>query len=936
MTENEISEGILWKEKEAEQTCYCIIRKIEDLDKHITEPKAYRFTDLTANKSLDNEARNLLNKLQQDKLIKSLPQSNLLQLDIEWLISGANVTVENIDSNTLTTAENSSNGSSRDTSKHGDYLDNICQGFFQTISKLVEDGHTKQKYLYDSLTAELLQHWHLAKARCEIFEGRQKELENIEGYLKATDSQCPLIVHGSSGCGKTSVMAKVTENIVEKKWSSTPIDKFTVLLRFLGTTPNTSNLHQLLDSLCRQICAVYGLKWEEPDEIKDLIEKFHELLGKSTSEKPLLLILDSIDQLMPAYNAFKLKWLPVKLPKHSKILISTIDEGYAIYKNFQDRYKDLKFTDVRIDSLGESLGLQVIYKWLSKDKRTMTQNQENAIKDLLLKCSLPLYARIAYDQIKRWKSYDTPTAEAIEPTVRGAIYKLFSSMEEKFGTAIVKHSLAYLTAARHGMSEAELEHVMSLDDLLLNEVFKLWIPPVRRVPPLLWTRVRTEIHSYVVERSADDILVLNWYHRQFIEATKAKYLSDAAFSSHIQDHLVQFFTGKWSEGKEKPFEYTDFQVKRFGLSSSKDAKDRKVPKQPYVTRYTVGDNVELRFNKRKLSEVPFHMIKMKRYDALKQNVFFNYEWLFAKLKSSSIQQLLEEFEIFMQADKVMKKDAEMKLLYANLQLMRPCLYKYTDSLPYEISGRLAKYIGSSKHITNLIKQCDTENFTHCPIIPMVTCFETANVGFSQNIKFRSTDSWIEGGAICCSNDFQSLYIMDYTNEGAPVILQYDSTSGEKVHTIPVQKPEEGTIDMYSKIVVSVNKKEIFAFYMQKSEGKTEKKFRDKYALIDVIEIETGKVLNTYEGQMIQKFMANPLLYMTENVICVDFIQKRPVIFYRTRVQKDLNKPSLLSADEKYFIVCDRDKTTLKEFHNKNHIGISIIIMLSCLKKIQLF
>ena len=65
-------------------------------------------------------------------------------------------------------------------------------------------------------------------------------------------------------------------------------------------------------------------------------------------------------------------------------------------------------------------------------------------------------------------------------------------------------------AYRYGLSEVELEHVMSLDDTLLNKIFKFWRPPVRRVPPLLWTRVRSEIHSYVVERSADDTIVIFW------------------------------------------------------------------------------------------------------------------------------------------------------------------------------------------------------------------------------------------------------------------------------------------------------------------------------------------------------------------------------------------------------------------------------------------
>ena len=59
----------------------------------------------------------------------------------------------------------------------------------------------------------------------------------------------------------------------------------------------------------------------------------------------------------------------------------------------------------------------------------------------------------------------------------------------------LQHSLAYLTASRHGLSEVELEHLMSLDDELLNHVYRFWRPPLRRVPPLLWTRIRSEVSS---------------------------------------------------------------------------------------------------------------------------------------------------------------------------------------------------------------------------------------------------------------------------------------------------------------------------------------------------------------------------------------------------------------------------------------------------------
>ncbi len=57
---------------------------------------------------------------------------------------------------------------------------------------------------------------------------------------------------------------------------------------------------------------------------------------------------------------------------------------------------------------------------------------------------------------------------------------------------------------------------------VLDEIFTFWMPPIRRIPPLLWTRIREDLSSYIVEREADDTTVLAWYHRQFREVVQEK------------------------------------------------------------------------------------------------------------------------------------------------------------------------------------------------------------------------------------------------------------------------------------------------------------------------------------------------------------------------------------------------------------------------------
>lgn len=77
--------------------------------------------------------------------------------------------------------------------------------------------------------------------------------------------------------------------------------------------------------------------------------------------------------------------------------------------------------------------------------------------------------------------------------------------------------MAYITAAKSGLSESELEDLISLDDKVLDDVYQYHLPPVRRIPPLLWTRIRNDLPNYLSEREADGVSVMNWYHRYYLQ-----------------------------------------------------------------------------------------------------------------------------------------------------------------------------------------------------------------------------------------------------------------------------------------------------------------------------------------------------------------------------------------------------------------------------------
>lgn len=65
------------------------------------------------------------------------------------------------------------------------------------------------------------------------------------------DSDKLLVLYGEGGCGKTSLLAKAAALSTSQYWfkGSKPIS----IVRFLGTTPDSSALTPTLISICQQV-----------------------------------------------------------------------------------------------------------------------------------------------------------------------------------------------------------------------------------------------------------------------------------------------------------------------------------------------------------------------------------------------------------------------------------------------------------------------------------------------------------------------------------------------------------------------------------------------------------------------------------------------------------------------------------------------------------
>ena len=126
--------------------------------------------------------------------------------------------------------------------------------------------------------------------------------------------------------------------------------KCAVIYRFLGTTQSSSSLRPLMRSLVGQMQRLY-ISWKSAPnkDLKDLILDFKDLLKKAKKDKPLVLFLDSLDQLDDTNGGRNLHWLPRVLPANVKIVMSCLPQNqYKVFDKLKVQFTSSKFAVFKI------------------------------------------------------------------------------------------------------------------------------------------------------------------------------------------------------------------------------------------------------------------------------------------------------------------------------------------------------------------------------------------------------------------------------------------------------------------------------------------------------------------------------------------------------------------------------------------------------------
>ena len=370
-----------------------------------------------------------------------------------------------------------------------------------------------------------------------------------------------MIIHGKSGYGKTSLMAKVAILAQEKLRSSvTPL----LVVRFCGTSAQSSTSHSLMENISEHTSRAYQQPYEKSHDYSEVIKKFHSALEMGTTDRPLLVFIDSVDQLSDEdLGRSNLRWIPENLPPNCFLIISTLPDEGGCLQYLQNQTNIPKEDYLEVPAISQADAETIIGQWLKEKNRDLQPEQMEFL--ITLACSTksdvpnPLKLKLLFDIAIHWKSYETkehlicqmePYMACIRKnkkivsyttTIENLISGFFQTLEAKHGKALVSCICGLMSSCKGGLSESHLTDIVSGDSDVMDTVLQYHNPPIRRLPQVVMSRLRNDIESYIVERGIYNMAVIAWFHRQFIERSEDIYRTRGI--SHLE-MIAKYFSNE--------------------------------------------------------------------------------------------------------------------------------------------------------------------------------------------------------------------------------------------------------------------------------------------------------------------------------------------------------------------------------------------------------
>ncbi|XP_075142931.1 uncharacterized protein LOC142218232 [Leptodactylus fuscus] len=667
---------------------HCFKRIISDMKYNLSSSRASDYIDVLPLKPEINKA---LHDVQQ-ALIKGIHQrlrhTNIYEYSVSWGWEGINPV---------------SNRS------HAYYLERLCTDFQRKvighfngtchISCEPEKTWKRKEFFRNQRNKEILEHAMHCHTLLKNFIGRESFLRQLRDCVKSSNRHI-VVLHGQPGSGKSALIAKVSA--AASHWVTRDLR---VVNRFIGATGDSRNTRLLLQSLCYQIAGIFNLKTQFSENLRGLINEFSTVLELATESRPLMVILDGIDEL--SESEARLSWIPTELPPHVYFIVSVSSvSDFSSFRHLQKVTLDQNI--IQIPPLCAVEINNIIDFWLTRDCRKLTGHQRKVLHEACTACPLPLYVVCAYMESLQWTSYTPEREILLHPNISKMYSWFLSRLEKNHGDQVVKKSTSYISLSRNGITQEELLDLLSLDQAVMDEIRQYQGITESVFPEVLWTKLRSDFGIHLVEQRTDDSYVINWAHSHFRTVCMNRYVKSKDYQLSIHSGFASYYLESKSRHRV----------------NKNDTATPVMPLSWVVKRENQTAHV---FNLRKIIGISYHLFQSNQIQRLVTECIYNYEYLLHKARATSVVEIQEDIKAAINPERPM---LDLNLLFETLQLSMKVLQRDPCQLASQLRGRLHHIDASDKPVApgdprkypllpTLMSQCQQSSIA--TFIPSFTC-----------------------------------------------------------------------------------------------------------------------------------------------------------------------------------------------------------------------
>ena len=407
----------------------------------------------------------------------------------------------------------------------------------------------------DSLDREAMDHEAYAQSRQRVYIGRPEYFAKLDTHADGSGDQ-PLVILGESGCGKSALLA----NWVTHYRQMHP--NVLVLQHYIGATPYSADWAAMLRRITGEFKRQMKIQQDVPDGPDALRGAFPNWLhmagaqmgvgrfnvrswwrrswGKtpwkpSCKYKRIVVVLDALNQLEDSDGAPDLVWLPPVMPEGIRLIVSTLP-GRPL-----EEIRKRAWPTLNIAPLTQPEREKLIAEYLAQYAKALSPARARRMA-AAPQAANPLYLRVLLNELRLFGEHEQLEARIDQylqaQSPHDLYHRVIARWEQDYGagTTLVSDTLSLLWAARRGLSEAELLHILGRDDQPLPRA--AWSPLYLVMSDALVSRggLLTFAHDFL-RMAAEGAYLPTEKHQQQAHLCLADYFQRQAPSLRRTDEL---------------------------------------------------------------------------------------------------------------------------------------------------------------------------------------------------------------------------------------------------------------------------------------------------------------------------------------------------------------------------------------------------------------